>query len=347
MQLLPEWSPLEAILLAWPDEQTDWQPWLGDVQLTYASLIAAINQHQLPVILLARESEHAVIKATLPREAQVLIVNADYNDTWVRDYGFLTCQNGSQMQALDFGFNGWGNKFDASKDNQVNRTYLNPLLINPVQTIDLVLEGGALEINSHGELLSTAMCLLNPERNGDKTLESYQQDLTRYLGATRTIILEHGHLEGDDTDGHIDTLVRFTPDHNLVMQGAINKPDDDHFDGLQAMQHECAAHFPNARIFSLPLPEIFAQTGERLPASYANYLIANGAVFAPVYQEPEDQTALEILKRAYPGFTVVPVNCQPLIQQYGSLHCISMQIPTGTLKPDILQQCKHGVSIYE
>ncbi|XOV80623.1 MAG: agmatine deiminase family protein [Aestuariibacter sp.] len=347
MQLLPEWSPQEAILLAWPDEKTDWQPWLNEVQNTYVELIAALNHHQQPIILLARQSQHKKIQSLLPEDARVLIISADYNDTWIRDYGFLTCQTDDGLQALDFTFNGWGNKFNASKDNQVNKQVLAPLLRKSVVSIELVLEGGALEVNSNGELLSTSMCLLNPERNQDMSLIEYEEAFAQYLGATRTVILKHGHLEGDDTDGHIDTLVRFTPDHNLVVQGAINKPEDAHFEGLQAMQQECTEQFPHAKIFSLPLPEIYAETGDRLPASYANFLISNGAIFAPVYQEPEDKTALEILSRAYPDFQIIPINCQPLIQQYGSLHCISMQVPFGTLKPDIVERCKKGVSIYE
>lgn len=347
MTLLPEWSEQEAILLAWPDKHTDWQPWLEQVQETYVELIAAINQHSLPVILLARPEQHQLIRDNLPDGAKVLIVSADYNDTWIRDYGFLTCQTEQGNQSLDFVFNGWGNKFNASKDTQVNQRFLAPLLKQKPISVDLVLEGGALEINAHGELLSTSLCLLNPERNGDVTLDEYRQAFVQHLGATRTVILQHGHLEGDDTDGHIDTLVRFTPDGNVVVQGALNRPDDDHFDGLQAMQQEFAEHFPQAKIFSLPLPEIFSETGDRLPASYANYLISNGAIFAPVYQEPEDDAALSILARAYPEYQVIAINCQPLVQQYGSLHCISMQVPKGTLKSEIVNLCNTGVSTYE
>lgn len=347
MRLIPEWAPQEAILLAWPDEKTDWQPWLANVQKTYMSLIQAINERDLPVLLLARPEQHSRIQSMLDENAKLLIISADYNDTWVRDYGFLTCQSGTAMQALDFTFNGWGNKFDAGKDTRVNQTYLSHLLKHPMQSVDLTLEGGALEINDKGELLSTSFCLLNPERNGDMTLENYAEKFAEQLGASKTVILDNGHLEGDDTDGHIDTLVRFTPDQNIVVQGAINRPDDNHFDGLQAMQQECAEHFPQAKIFSLPLPELFSETGDRLPASYANYLICNNVIFAPVYQEPEDIVALAILSRAYPTFEIVPINCQPLIQQYGSLHCISMQIPCGTLKPEILDLCKTGVSIHE
>lgn len=343
-QLLPEWATQEAVILAWPDQYTDWHPWLPAVRQVYLNIIAALNKADVGVILLIKQAEIAACQVQLAAQARVLLIAADYNDTWVRDYGFLTCQSAQGMQPLEFAFNGWGQKFDARKDNLVNRTYLADLCQLPLITVDLVAEGGALEIDAEGHLLSTEFCLSNPKRNGDTTLARYSDIFKQSLGASKVSIFVNGHLEGDDTDGHIDTLVRFTPDKGLVVQSAFNRPDDSHFAGLAALVDECRAALPDHQIFELPLPEIFNPEGDRLPASYANYLISNQHVLCPVYQQPEDQQAMDIMQQAYPNFTIVPINCLPLVQQFGSLHCISMQVPENTLKTDIATRLKAGVS---
>ncbi|MDN4500782.1 agmatine deiminase family protein [Alteromonadaceae bacterium BrNp21-10] len=351
-RLLPEWAPQEAIILAWPDAQTDWAPWLDNVRQTYCQLITAINQVGCGVLLLVRADEvanaQAVLQANVSEEdnSQVLLVVADYNDTWVRDYGFLTCRTEQGMQLIEFQFNGWGNKFNASKDNQINSTVLADLCQFPMQSYQQFVEGGALEIDGAGHLLSTALCLQNPERNGDFSLAEYQQLFTDALGASRVSIFHEGHLEGDDTDGHIDTLVRFTPNNGLVIQACENRPDDSHYAGLHALVEECRQVFPEHQLFLLPLPSIFNDDGERLPASYANYLINNQQVLCPIYQQPEDQQALEILAKAYPQHHIVAIDGLPLVQQFGSVHCISMQVPVGTLKANVIQQLQQGVSVY-
>lgn len=346
-RLLPEWVSQEAILLSWPDAQTDWADWLEDVQNTYISLINKLNTYSCPVILLARPEQIPLLQERLHPSSSVMLLPADYNDTWIRDYGFLTCELSGHRYPVSFTFNGWGNKFDASKDNRVNCAYLADMCRKQLTEFDLVLEGGALEINGDGLLLSTELCLTNPERNGDMTLASYEKRFAEQLGAKRTIILKHGHLEGDDTDGHIDTLVRFTPKNHLVIQTAFNRPEDSHFQGLNDLRNECQQQLPDSEIFELPLPHIVNKEGDRLPASYANYLLSNKHVFAPVYDEAEDNLAIQTLEKAYPDYKVIPVNCRALVEQYGSLHCISMQVPTNTLKPEIIEQLNRGVTVYE
>ena len=344
--LLPEWADQEAILLAWPDSQTDWANWLGDAQQTYVSLIEAINHADLPVVLLARKSCWADITDRLHEGAKVMLVAADYNDTWIRDYGFLTCQTQAGMQPVSFTFNGWGQKFDASKDNLINETVLAALCKQSMKVVDLVAEGGALEIDAEGNLLSTALCLLNPKRNDTMALDDYRSHFSDALGCQTFTVLEHGHLEGDDTDGHIDTLARFTPSQGLVIQSAYNRESDPLYAGLTALVEECQGYFPQHSIFELPLPDIKNDDGDRLPASYANFLIANQHVFCPVYSQPEDAAAINMIQQAYPEFTVIAINCATLVQQYGSLHCISMQIPRGTLKDAIIDQLSQGVTTY-
>lgn len=358
-QLLPEWARQEAVILVWPDKHTDWQPWLDAVQNVYLQIIEALNQVNTRVVLLVRDHE---IKNCLNRlkslnilndlkgfktPSQVLIVSAQFNDTWIRDYGFLSCVNESGLQPIEFIFNGWGKKFDATKDNQVNQNVLSQLCQQPIKSIDLVVEGGALEIDQYGTLLSTKLCLTNPKRNGNKSISSYQLDFKQSLGAKRSVVLKNGHLDGDDTDGHIDTLVRFTPDKGLVIQSAFNRPNDSHFEGLSALVKECQHTFHTHKIFELPLPYIANLQGDRLPASYANFLISNQHILCPVYLQIEDELAMQVMQKAFPEFTIVPINCLPLVQQFGSLHCISMQIPCGILKPEILQLFTRGVTVYE
>jgi agmatine/peptidylarginine deiminase len=346
-RLLPEWAQQEAVILVWPDKNTDWLPWLDDVQNVYLKIIESLNQAFTSVVLLVNNDEIKNCIGRLNKSSQVLIVSAQCNDTWVRDYGFLSCANTSGLRPIEFTFNGWGQKFDAAKDNKINQHVLSQLCKHPIKSVDLVVEGGALEIDQDGTLLSTELCLTNPKRNGAKSIASYQQDFERFLGAKKSVILRNGHLEGDDTDGHIDTLVRFTPDKGLVIQSAFNRPDDSHFEGLAALVKECKEILPTHQIFELPLPRIINSQGDRLPASYANFLISNQHILCPIYQQAEDKLAMQIMQSAYPEFIIVPINCLPLVQQFGSLHCISMQIPCGILKPEILQSFANGVSVYE
>ena len=345
--LLPEWTAQEAVLLVWPDVYTDWLPWLETVQSVYLEIIATLNQAKTSVVLLVRKSAIKSCKEKLSKEASVLLVQADYNDTWIRDYGFLTCSNGEAVKPIEFVFNGWGEKFPANKDNHINQAVLSQLCTLPIRSIELVLEGGAVEINQHGTLLSTALCLSNPKRNGLKSLEEYQQNFASHLGASKSTILQHGYLAGDDTDGHVDTLVRFTPNSGLVIQSAFNRPRDPHFSQLNALVDECVEAFPGHQIFELPLPNVINDEGQRLPASYANYLISNQHILCPIYQQKEDAIAIEKIQHAYPDFKIVPINCLPLVQQFGSLHCISMQVPEGVLKPEVLHSIEHGVYLYE
>lgn len=342
--LLPEWYPQEAVILAWPDAQTDWQPWLAQVQQTYVALIQAISNHQCTVLLLVRKAQIEVARSLLKEQDKVLFITADYNDTWIRDYGFLSCQSAHGIQPIEFVFNGWGNKFNASKDNQVNQTYLAELCQMPVKSSTLVCEGGALEIDEHQNVLSTRLCLTNPQRNGKMSLHEYEAVFAQYLGAQQSHIFTHGHLEGDDTDGHIDTLVRFAEQQGLVIQSCFNRPSDSHFNGLSALVTECQEIFPAHSIFQLPLPYVENEQGERLPASYANYLINNEQILAPVYQQPEDKIALDVLASAYPKHNIVAIDALPLVQQFGSIHCISMQVPVGTLKSEVLAEAKQGLA---
>ncbi|GGW83404.1 agmatine deiminase family protein [Alteromonas halophila] len=349
--LLPEWTSLDAIMLAWPHIETDWSPWLEAARNTYVNVIAAINRYHAGVILLCAPQDIQDVKSRLADNARVLIVPASYNDTWVRDYGFLTCgapnSDDTECVPVEFRFNGWGEKFDATQDNMANQRYFSQLCQAPMHSSPVVMEGGALEIDENGHLITTSQCLLNPKRNGAMSLERYAATLREMLGCKQVTVLTNGHLEGDDTDGHIDTLVRFTPNRGLVIQAADNRPDDSHHPGLTALCEECSAHFPEHQQFRLPLPQMYNEEGERLPASYANFLICNRAVLLPVYGQPEDSLAIDVIQRAFPDHIVEPIDCSVLVRQFGSLHCISMQVPVNTLKPEIVSALQQGVTFYD
>ena len=345
--MAPEWHQVDAVMLAWPHAQTDWSPWLEEARQTYLNVIAAVNRNDAGVILLCAPDDVDDLVTRLAENARVLVIPASYNDTWMRDYGFLTCKDSDGQGApVEFRFNGWGNKFDATEDNLANQRYLAALCNAVLRSSPVVAEGGALEIDEHGHLLSTAKCLLNPERNGDMTLSAYEDAFKDMLGCSKVTVLQHGHLEGDDTDGHIDTLVRFTPHQGLVIQACNNRPLDSHYEGLKALCDECALELPEHQQFHLPLPFIENEDGDRLPASYANYLICNNAILLPVYGQVEDAEAIEVVKKAHPNYSVEPIDCSVLVKQYGSLHCISMQVPCNTFKPDVVQQLNKGVSRY-
>ena len=349
--LLPEWVSTDAIMLAWPHMNTDWAPWLAEARTTYVNAIAAINRYHAGVILLCAPEDIQDVKSRLAENARVLIIPASFNDTWMRDYGFLTCgapnSDDTVGMPVEFRFNGWGEKFDAGQDNLANQRYLSQLCQAPMRSSPIVLEGGALEIDQYGHLLTTSHCLLNPKRNGDMPLARYIEVFEEMLGCKRVTVLTNGQLEGDDTDGHIDTLVRFTPDNALVIQAAENRPDDTHYAGLKALCEECAEQLPEHQQFRLPLPEMYNDEGQRLPASYANFLICNRAVLLPVYGQPEDSQAIDVIQRAFPDHIIEPIDCSVLVRQFGSLHCISMQVPVNTLKSEVLGALHQGVTFYE
>ena len=233
---------------------------------------------------------------------------------------------------LDFTFNGWGGKFAAEKDNAVSRKLhaCGAFGTTPLRTVDLVLEGGSIESDGQGTLLTTTECLLNPNRNPHLSKEQIEEQLKSELGVSTILWLEHGYLAGDDTDAHIDTLARLCPDQTIVYV-ACDDPTDEHFAPLKAMERELE-QFAGYRLLPLPWPGAkYDAEGHRLPATYANYLVINGAVLVPTYNDPADLQALEVVGKAFPDREIIGIDCSTLILQHGSLHCITMQIPEGVV----------------
>ena len=331
-----EWEPQSAILLAWPHAGTDWADRLGDVEDTYIALVQAITRFQPVLVCVADDDVETYadirLRSNRVNMARVRFVTVAYDDTWLRDSGPITLRAGNGFNLLDFRFTAWGGKFEAGLDDLLVETLAAQGVFGDAarQRIDFALEGGGIETDGHGTLLTTWRCL--HERHPDASREELTAKLSAWLHQDRVLWLDHGALEGDDTDAHIDTLARFAPDDAIVFQ-ACDDEADSHYADLKAMAEEIAALRTRDgnpyRLFPLPWARPVLDEGRRLAASYANFLIINGAVLMPAYGDPADDAAAAVLAQAFPGREIVQVPCRPLIWQNGSLHCITMQLPEG------------------
>ncbi|WP_018861352.1 agmatine/peptidylarginine deiminase [Thioalkalivibrio sp. ALJ3] len=340
-RLPAEWEPQAGIQLTWPHDGTDWAPILDQVHPVFATLAAAISRFE-PVVIVARDPEHIeeisgfLVEAAI-RNDRLWFALADSDDTWTRDHGPITVVEGPRPRILDFTFNGWGGKFPAARDNAItaNLAQQGVYGLNSPETVPMVLEGGSIESDGAGTILTTTRCLLQPTRNPDLDKAAIERRMQDYLGAQRILWLEHGHLDGDDTDSHIDTLARFcSPGTIAYVQ--CDDGDDPHYTELAAMEEELRslrqASGEPYRLIPLPWPRPqFGGDGQRLPATYANFLILNDAVLMPAYDDPADATALDRLTEAFPGREIVEIDCRNIIWQGGSLHCLTMQYPKGAL----------------
>jgi agmatine/peptidylarginine deiminase len=335
MSLPPEWAPQAFVLLAWPDPQGDFAPWLEAVEHTYALTVAAVSRYQGVVIVCKNAAHRARIKEILQRyskvAANIAFVEAPYRDSWVRDTAPLTVIHGEHACLIDFRFNGWGGKHPWAEDDALGQRLFALGIFGqvPYRRVEWVLEGGSVETDGLGTLLATRSSVQNPNRNPHPALA--EAILSEHLGLKRFLWLEYGHLAGDDTDGHIDTLARFCSPSTIVYQSCAD-PRDPHYEPLKAMAAQLA-QFKSTdgkpyHLVPLPLPRpICDADGKRLPASYANFLILNGAVLVPVYDDPADTEALAKLRQVFPKREIIAIPAQALIHQYGSLHCMTMQYP--------------------
>ena len=303
--MLAEWEPQSAVQLTWPHKDTDWAPILPEITAVYEEM--------------KREIES--------RETVIVVDDIPHNDTWARDHGFITVEENGQLILLDFKFNGWGEKFAAELDNDINRQLYEQQLVKGIYEshLDFVLEGGSIESDGKGTIFTTTCCLMAPHRNQPLTRQEIEQQLKEWLGAERIVWINHGSLIGDDTDGHIDTLVRIAPNDTLLYIGA----DDEHPDLLlmeQELQQLRTIDGHPYRLLRLPMPRPIYDDGERLPATYANYLVINGAVLVPTYNQPDlDQEAISTIGKAFPDREIIGIDCRAVIRQHGSLHCCTMQ----------------------
>ncbi|MBO8087578.1 MULTISPECIES: agmatine/peptidylarginine deiminase [unclassified Marichromatium] len=341
MRRLPaEWEPQSGVMLTWPHDETDWVDQLTAVETLYAELAARISAFE-PVLIVCRDPDHATAVRARCEQAgaeteRLRLATAPSNDTWARDHGPITVITGrGRPLLLDFRFNGWGGKYPAGLDNRITRAVADQGTFGDceLEKCELVVEGGALETDGRGTLLAVSRTLLDPHRNPDHQRADIEQALAIRLGIRHFLWLEHGAISGDDTDGHIDTLVRFCAPDTLCYARS-NDPEDIDYPELSAMERELQAlRDPEGRPYRLvPLPSprpVYDEDDERLPAGYANFLVINGAVLVPVYDDPADAEALAVLGECFPDREVIPIDARPLIRQGGSLHCITMQLPEG------------------
>ena len=331
-----EWEPQSAVLVAWPHAGTDWAERLAGVEDTYIALVAAIARFQNVVICVADDDVETYAEIRLRSNRvdmeRVRFATAPYDDTWLRDSGPITLIEGGAFRLLDFRFTGWGGKFEAGDDDRlVERLDAGGLFRDARRTsIDFALEGGAIDTDGAGTLLTTWQCL--HERHPQASREELTEKLAGWLHQDRVLWLDHGYLEGDDTDAHVDTLARFAPNDAIVFQ-ACDDEADSHFAELKAMGGEIAAlRTQDGRpytLFPLPWARPILDGQRRLAASYANFLIVNGAVLMPAYGDAADDAAAAVLADAFPEREIVQIPCRPLIWQNGSLHCLTMQLPRG------------------
>ena len=327
-RLPAEWEPQSAVQLTWPHAGTDWAPMLDEISETYRQMVAAIERYE-PVLTV---SPGNILYSTIN-------VHCSTDDTWARDHGFITLVNDrGNARLLDFQFNGWGEKFPASQDNAINRHIFDEGLLNGeyVSQLDFVLEGGSIESDGRGTVFTTTCCLMAPHRNQPMTQQQIEERLKTALCADRIVWISHGKLTGDDTDGHIDTLVRICPDDTLLYVGCDN-PNDEQYDELQLMGRELqdlrTIDGRPYRLLRLPMPQPIIEDDLRLPATYANFLVINGAVLCPTYNQPDlDREALRLIGQAFPGRDIIGIDCCSIIRQHGSLHCCTMQYPAGVIK---------------
>lgn len=338
VRLPAEWEEQDGVLLAWPHADSDWRPWLPLVELVFAQIVKEITRFETALVVAADEERTAaILSAVGARMERVRIEEIPANDTWARDFGPLTVERDGAPVLLDFGFNGWGLKFAADRDNLITGRLHRAGAFGdtPRETVGLILEGGSIESDGKGTILTTAECLLNPNRNPHLSREEIAAALRERFGADRVLWLENGWLAGDDTDSHIDTLARLAPDDTIVYV-RCDDATDEHYPALFLMEKELKALRTREgnpyRLIPLPWPRPCRdEEGERLPATYANYLVINGAVLVPTYDDPGDEAALAAMGQAFPGREIIGIDCRPLILQHGSLHCVTMQIPKGVL----------------
>ena len=332
-----EWEEQSGIQLTWPHEATDWADMLPEVEDCFKQVAREIANRELLLIVTPHPEEVRRQIADSVNMQNVRFFACNTNDTWARDHGALTLTDSQGPRLLDFCFNGWGNKFPAALDNAITSQLVKAGMLRGSYEdhLDFVLEGGSIESDGRGTLLTTSACLLHPNRNPRFNRTDIEVRLKASLHLQRILWLDHGYLRGDDTDSHVDTLARFCSPTSIAYVKCSDQSDE-HYEALSKMEEQLQS-FTRAddkpyQLFALPMAAPVWENGERLPATYANFLILNGAVLYPTYRQPADDEAREVLQVAFPRHEIIGIDCRPLIRQHGSLHCITMQYPKGVIQ---------------
>jgi len=335
--LPPEWCKQDCVQLTWPHEGTDWRDYLGEADRCFLNIATEIVKRERLIIVCKDIDRVKNITKELD-QSRIIYQHIENNDTWARDHGGITIYEDDTPVVLNYRFNGWGLKFPANYDNQITRKlFENGVFGNNLKIEhhkDFVLEGGSIESDGKGKILTTSRCLFSLNRNEHLNKEQIIDRLKKDLGVDEVLFLNHGSLEGDDTDSHIDTLARFCNEYTICYLKCDDRSDP-HYHELTMMEEELKSlRNENGKAYNLiplPMTDPIYYDGHRLPATYANFLIINDAVLVPTYNVPQDEIALGIFNEIFPDREVVPIDCSVLIRQHGSLHCVTMQFPKGVL----------------
>ena len=334
-----EWRRHAATWLTWPKDPLTWPDRVPQVQEIYLQMMAALAQHEIVNLLVDDENTRQAVtqRCAFDGKENIRFHLVETVDSWIRDYGPNFIINRERQLAYnDWIFNAWGNKYEElKKDDSIPKQLESVLKVHRFEP-GIVLEGGSIDVNGEGCLLTTEQCLLNPNRNPRLNREQIEDYLRGYLGVTKILWLHEG-IVGDDTDGHIDDIARFVSPGHIICPIEDDPADanyeilQDNLKRLEQMTDVCGNKF---EITTLPMPGIVAGSSsgtdrnlERLPASYANFYIANVVVLAPIFGHANDRKALDTLQRVFPDRRVVGINCEPLVWGMGTIHCVTQQQP--------------------
>jgi agmatine deiminase len=334
-----EWEPHEATWLSWPRRDGISFPDSYDrVMPTFAKMVDALADSERVHINVCDEEHEADVKRILA-QAHARTDHVDFerirtNEPWCRDHGpiFVLRKEAPALAVIDWDYNAWGWKYPPFEYDEVVPTRIAEKLGVPVYSPGMVLEGGSIDVNGSGSLVTTKACLLNPNRNPDLTIEQIEQNLRRYLGVTNILWLGDG-IEGDDTDGHVDDIARFV-NRTTIAAVVEEAEDDENYERLQENLHLLRGMYLEdgtpLRILTLPMPRKIVRDGQRLPASYANFYIANRVVLLPVFGDVNDKWAIAVLEKAFPDRKIAPIDCRELVWGLGAFHCLTQQQPRAS-----------------
>lgn len=316
-----EWEAQEALIVVFPPKKSDWEHSLKEIHQTYLEFISKIARFQKCMVIC---EDKKTLATALPSLQNIELIEMPTNDTWIRDFGGINVYKNGKRQTYDFIFNAWGNKFEASMDNGITqRLFDEGYLVGKLKTFDFVLEGGSIDSNGDGVMLSTAYCLFEENRNPELSKKKIKKTLMKLFGLKELIILKHGALMGDDTDSHIDTLARFIDKKTIAYVKCYDKKDE-HYKELKKMEKELKK--TGFDLVPLPLPSAKYFNNHRIPATYMNFVLINDAVLVPTYSDAYDKEVLETFARHFPEREIVGIESSILIREHGSLHCASMNV---------------------
>ncbi len=329
MKRLPaEWETQDSILMVFPHKNSDWADDLKSAESVFLRIASSICFKQ-KLILVCDDINR--VKKMFCRTDNISFVEFDTNDTWIRDFGPISVYEENERKLIDFCFNGWGEKFDASLDDRVTEFLYKNLYFefSALLRQEMILEGGSIESDGSGTLLTTSKCLLNPNRNPNMTKEEIENRLIELFGLKRILWLDHGELIGDDTDAHIDTLARFI-NQETIAYVSCDDPKEPHFKELKKMKEQLQTfrtlNEKPYKLIPLPLPSAKYKNDRRLPAAYANFLITNHAILLPTYEDARDSEMIKLFKKLFPTREIIPIKATRLIEEGGSIHCSTMQV---------------------